>query len=130
MLQGSAETIAATLTCGFGALCADTAGLQIQDEAYAAIIERYGSAEKAFDDAFEGTEIPIIAALYKEMMRLYCVVPFSQPRKTLKDVLLKDGSIIPSGTTMFMNAENGNHGMSYDTSLTMIATTNFLILIS
>ncbi|KIX03624.1 uncharacterized protein Z518_07177 [Rhinocladiella mackenziei CBS 650.93] len=109
MLQGSSETISGTLTCGLGSLCADADGLRLQDEAYEKIMERWGTPEEAFEHAFECEDIPLIVAIYKEMLRYYCVIPYCLPRLATKDVKLKSGATIPAGTTLYMNAEYGNH---------------------
>lgn len=109
MLQGSSETVSSTITCGLGTLCASESGLKLQDEAYQAIIQRWGSRQEAFDHAFDAEDIPLIVGLYKEMLRYYCVVTFALPRMTVRDITLKNGIVIPKGTTLLMNAEGGSH---------------------
>ncbi len=113
MLQGSSETIAGTLTCGFGSLCADDAGRQLQDDLYAAILARWGSPQDAFEHALDVEDIPLVVATYKEMMRYYCIVTYALPRKVIRDIVLQDGTCIPKGTTLYMNAEGGNHDPAF-----------------
>lgn len=109
MLQGSSETLARTITNGLGALCGSETGLQLQEEVYDAITKRWGTPQEAFDHAFDDEDIPLVVAVYKEMLRHYCVVTFALPRATIRDIKLKRGVVIPKGTTLYMNAEGGSH---------------------
>lgn len=109
MLQGSSETVAGTLTCGLGTLCASEMGVKLQEEVHEAIIQRWGTPQDAFDHAFEAEDIPLVVSLYKEMLRYYCVIPYALPRMTVRDITLTSGVVIPKGTTLYMNAEDGNH---------------------
>jgi cytochrome P450 len=113
MLQGATETVATTLTCGLSYLCSSEDGRQIQSDAYDAIVARFGTPQEAYDKAFHFEDVPYIIALYKEILRYYCIVPFGTPRGASKDFQLKSGAIIPRGTTLLMNAELANHGMYY-----------------
>jgi phenylacetate 2-hydroxylase len=113
MLQAAAETISGTLTCGIGSLCADEAGHKMQEAAHAAILSRWGSPQEAFNHAFEAEDIPIVVALYKEILRYYAVAVYALPRIASKDIELKNGAVIPKGTTLYMNSENANHGIVF-----------------
>lgn len=109
MLQGSSETLAGTMTCGLGSLCGSETGMKLQEDVYNAIIKRWETPQKAFDHAFDAEDIPLVVALYKEMLRYYCVVTFALPRKAVRDITLKSGIVIPKDTTLLMNAEGGSH---------------------
>lgn len=113
MLQGSSETIAGTLTCGLGSLCASETGCKLQEEVYDAIIQRWGTPKEAFDHAFDGEDIPLVVAVYKEMLRYYCIVTYALPRMAIRDITLKSGVVIPKGTTLLMNAEGGSHDPTF-----------------
>ena len=108
MLQGGTESIPSHLTAGFGGLIQGH-GPQIQEKAFAAIMEAYPDGD-AIDHAFHEEKVPYITAIYKEILRNYVVLPFSLPHAADRDVHLKSGVVIPKGTTLYMNSDAGNHG--------------------
>lgn len=121
MLQASSETITGTLTCGIGALASSAYLRNLQDEAYTAIIARWTSPQEAFHHAFDAEDIPLIVAIYKEMLRYYPIVPYIPGRKAVRDIELKSGAIIPRGTTLYGNTEQANHGMGHHSSYTAVS---------
>jgi phenylacetate 2-hydroxylase len=108
MLQGGTESIPSHLTAGFGGLVQGN-GPAIQEKAFAAINEAYPNGD-AIAHAFNEEKVPYLAAMYKEILRNYVVLPFSLPHAANQDVHLKSGITIPKGTTLYMNSDAGNHG--------------------
>lgn len=108
MLQGGTESIPSHLTAGMGGLLSED-GTRMQEKAFAAIVEQYPNGD-APEHAFTEEKVPYIAALYKEILRNYVVLPFSLPHEANEDVRLNSGVVIPKGTTLYMNSEAGNHG--------------------
>lgn len=110
MLQGGTESIPSHLTAGMGGLIQGP-GPEIQEKAFAAIKEAYPEND-AEAHAFREEKVPMIAALYKEILRNYVVLPMSLPHEANEDIRLTSGITIPKGTTLYMNSEAGNHGKS------------------
>lgn len=81
----------------------------VQDKAYAAICEVYGSG--GWGDIEEENGVPYITALVKECLRSFCVLRLSLPRAAWKDITY-EGMFIPKGTTVFLNAWGCNRDES------------------
>ena len=115
MLQGGTESIPSHLTAGMGGLIQGH-GPEMQEKAFAAITEAYPDNDAAIH-AFREEKVPYVAALYKEILRNYVVLPMSLPHAANEDIHLKSGITIPKGTTLYMNSEGGNHGKSSASAL-------------
>jgi phenylacetate 2-hydroxylase len=114
MLQGGVETIPSHLFAGLGALLSPK-GIEIQERAYQEIRAVYVTDEEAIEKCCTEEKVPYLAAIYKEMLRYYSIVPFSLPRETTAEIKLTPKSTgqevtIPAGTYVYMNAEGGGHG--------------------
>ena len=81
----------------------------IQNKAYAAICEAYGS--KSWGEIADESGVPYISALVKECLRSFCVLRLSLPRAAWKDITYGD-IFIPKGTTVFLNAWGCNRDES------------------
>ncbi|CDK26511.1 unnamed protein product [Kuraishia capsulata CBS 1993] len=69
----------------------------------------YGdNLQMAWNNCAYDMKCDYIKAIVKETLRQYTVLPVSLPRETTKDISYR-GTIIPAGTTMFMNSWAGNH---------------------
>ncbi|KAK1052114.1 hypothetical protein LTR74_016578 [Friedmanniomyces endolithicus] len=98
MVSGGLDTMVNTLAWTIGTLAIRP---DIQDKAYKAICEAYGSETWAPIEDEHG--IPYIDALVKECLRTFSVLRLSLPRAAWKDIQYGD-IFIPKGTTVFLNA--------------------------
>ena len=110
MLQGGTESLPSHICAGLGGLVAP-GGKELQDRALQEILEHYPDGD-AKVHAFSEEKVPFVAALYKEILRNYVVLPFSLPHEASADITLKSGVTIPKGTRLYMNSEAANHGES------------------
>jgi len=78
----------------------------IQDKAYSAIGESYGS--QTWGPIEDDHGVPYMDALVKECLRSFCVLRLSLPRAAWKDIQYGE-FFIPKGTTVFLNAWGCNH---------------------
>lgn len=108
MLQGGTESLPSHLCAGLGGLVAP-GGKELQDRALKEILEYYPDGD-AKAHAFSEEKVPFVAAMYKEILRNYVVLPFSLPHEANADITLKSGVTIPKGTRLYMNSEAANHG--------------------
>lgn len=84
-------------------------GTEFQDHLYSEILKTYhGDKDKAWDMAFREEGVELLVSVYKEALRYWTIVPYSLPRTTVKDIKY-EGSVIPKGITMYMNAQQANH---------------------
>lgn len=72
----------------------------------------HGDRDKAWDMAFREESVSLVVSFYKEALRFWTTTPFATPRTTVSDVEYR-GTVIPKGTTMIMNAQQGNHDKSW-----------------
>lgn len=112
LLQAAPDSTASSVYIGIGWLCSPT-GRSYQSELHAAILSAYhGDRNKAWDMAFREESVPLVVSFYKESLRYWTTTPFATPRTTVNDVEYR-GAVIPKGTTMIMNAQQGNHDRSW-----------------
>ena len=78
MVSAGLDTVPANLIMGIAYL-ATPAGQQIQQRAYDEIMKVYPNND-AWEQCIFEEKIPYITALYKEILRYWCVVPISLPR--------------------------------------------------
>lgn len=77
-------------------------GQEIQKRAYSEILQAYPDSD-AWDRCLVEEKVAYITALVKEVLRFWTVIPISLPRESVKDIEY-NGTIIPAGTTFYMNA--------------------------
>lgn len=82
---------------------------EIWEQAYSELMNSYdGNYMKAYDECGATMKCEYIKAIVQETLRLFTVLPMALPRETTSDIYYKD-SIIPKGTTLFLNCWAGNH---------------------
>lgn len=74
----------------------------IQKKAYEEIQKVYPGGD-SWERCVQEEKLPYMAALCKEILRFYTALPICLPRVSVKDVEWQ-GTIIPAGTTFYMNA--------------------------
>lgn len=105
MVSAGFDTVPANLISCFGHL-SHSYGQEIQTRAFAAINEAYPDGD-AWTKCLTEDKVHYIVALCEETVRYGSVVPMALPRKTIKDIHYQ-GTVIPAGTTLFMNAFAAN----------------------
>ncbi|KAM5347671.1 hypothetical protein ACJ41O_007495 [Fusarium nematophilum] len=85
-------------------------GQAVQEKALRAIEEAYPDGE-SWERCLVEEKVPYITALVKETLRYWTVIPICLPRTSIKDIPYGD-TVIPAGTTFFMNA----YAADYDES--------------
>ncbi|RYP69292.1 hypothetical protein DL769_005313 [Monosporascus sp. CRB-8-3] len=108
ILGGGFETVSNTVQWTIGYLAIHP---EIQDKVFEAIREFQGSDDQLCDAA-DDLKCTYVAALVKEALRYFTVIPLALPRESIRDVEY-EGSLIPTGTTVYLNAWACN----YDTEL-------------
>lgn len=68
--------------------------------------------DKAWDMAFREESVELLVRMYKETLRFWTTTPFAGPRTTVADIAYMD-TVIPTGTTMIMNAQQANHEVAW-----------------
>jgi phenylacetate 2-hydroxylase len=106
MVSGGIESTSANIIFGIGYLSSPH-GQKIQERAYTEIQSVYPDGD-AWDKCLIEEEVPYVTALYKEILRYYTISPMSLPRRSVEDIEY-NGSIIPAGTSFYMNAFAGNY---------------------
>lgn len=108
ILQAAPETVASGLYQAVGWLCSPE-GQEFQPAALRAILEfSDGDRDRAWNRAFED-DVPLIASLTKETLRVYPPSPFGLPRQTVEEVPCgKNGASIPKEVTVYMNTQEAN----------------------
>jgi 3-hydroxyphenylacetate 6-hydroxylase len=107
MLSGGLDTIT-TLVQWSVALLAQRK--DIQNKAVDEIRKLY-TEKQPLGDADDDQRCEYINALVKECLRFYTVLRLALPRATVKDIVY-EGKLIPSGSTIYLNAWACNMGMS------------------
>ena len=111
LVSGGFETIPGTLTSCIGSLSTPE-GQVFQERAYEDIRRYYPNMEQAWSKSLESEEIPYINAIVKEAARYYTVSAMSLPRKAHQDINW-DGSVIPKGIMILINAQAANHSTAH-----------------
>lgn len=112
ILGGGFETVSNTVHWTIGYLAHHP---EIQDRAFDAIREFQGppgpggESGQQLCDAADDLKCPYVAALAKEALRYFTVIPLALPRKSIRDMEY-DGKLIPAGTTAYLNAWACNYG--------------------
>ncbi|KAK7751669.1 hypothetical protein SLS62_006330 [Diatrype stigma] len=108
VLGGGFETVSNTVHWTIGYLARHP---EIQDRAFDAIREFQGppgtgpggESDQQLCDAADDLKCPYVAALAKEALRYFTVIPLALPRKSIRDMEY-EGKLIPAGTTAYLNA--------------------------
>lgn len=106
VLGGGFETVSNTVHWTIGYLASHP---EIQDKAFESILKFQGSEDEQLCDAADDLKCPYVAALAKEALRYFTVIPLALPRKSIRDMEY-DGKLIPAGTTAYLNAWACNYG--------------------
>ena len=109
LLQAAPDTVASGVYQTIAWLSSPE-GRLTQQEAHDAILRAYdGDRTKAWNNAFREERVPLISSLNKETLRFFTFAPYATPRRTTAEVILPNGSVVPKGMTMIMNAQQINH---------------------
>ncbi|KAI1658912.1 cytochrome P450 [Daldinia decipiens] len=104
VLGGGFETVSTTVQWSIAYFALHP---EIQDKAYTEIQQLQGSNEPLCDAA-DDQKCAYVLALVKEALRYFSVIPLALPRASIRDIEY-NGIVIPSGSTVYMNAWACNH---------------------
>lgn len=109
LLQAAPDTVASGVYQTIAWLSTPE-GRPTQQRALEAILEAYdGDRTKAWKNAFREERVSLISSLNKETLRFFTFAPYATPRRASKDVIMPDGTVLPKGITLIMNAQEANH---------------------
>lgn len=111
LVSGGFETIPGTLTSCIGSLSTPE-GQTFQERAFEDIRRHHGSIKDAWESSLAVEDVPYINAIVKEAGRYYTVSSMSLPRKAYQDIAW-NGTIIPQGTMILINAQAANHSVEH-----------------
>lgn len=112
LLQAAPDSTASSIYVAIAWLSTPT-GQDFQTELYTAILAAYdGDVNEAWDMAFRGEKVELLVSMYKETLRFWTTTIFAVPRTTVKDIEYQ-GTVIPKGITMIMNAQQANHDQAW-----------------
>lgn len=103
MTSGWFETVANSVHWTIGHLALHP---ELQDKAYEQIRQSSGPG---IPDVADDQKCAYILALAKESLRYFTVIPLALPRVSIKDIYY-EGTLIPTGSTVYMNAWACNRG--------------------
>lgn len=86
-------------------------GQDIQARALKEINDAYPNNDSWYKCLVE-EKVPYITALVKEVLRFWSVIPICLPRTSTKDITW-EGSVIPAGTSFYMNAYAAHYDESH-----------------
>ncbi|KFA62646.1 hypothetical protein S40285_08027 [Stachybotrys chlorohalonatus IBT 40285] len=113
LLQAAPDTVASGVYQAVAWLSSPD-GRSTQEAALQAILDAYdGDRDKAWRNAFREEKVPLISSLNKETLRFFTFAPYATPRRTVKDVTLPNGTVVPRGATFIMNAQEVNHDVAH-----------------
>ncbi|RMY75964.1 hypothetical protein D0863_02251, partial [Hortaea werneckii] len=111
LVSGGFEAIPGTLTSCIGSLSTPE-GQRFQERAYQDIKRHYPNIEDAWTESLQAESVPYVNAIVKEAGRYYTVSSMSLPRRAYEDIVF-DGSRIPKGTMILINAQATNHSTEH-----------------
>lgn len=104
MISGGFETVSNTVGFSLGFLAQRP---DIQQRAFEEICKFQdvgpGGSPDPLGDAGDDQRCTYIAALAKEALRYFTIIPLVLPRESIRDINY-EGAVIPKGTTFYMNA--------------------------
>ncbi|CAM1510671.1 Fc.00g010060.m01.CDS01 [Cosmosporella sp. VM-42] len=109
MVSAGLDTVPGNLIMGLAYLSTPH-GQAIQAKALKAIEDIYPNGE-AWEKCLVEEKVPFVTALVKETLRFWTVIPICLPRTSIADIPY-NGTVIPAGSTFFMNA----YAADYDES--------------
>ncbi|POR31884.1 Phenylacetate 2-hydroxylase [Tolypocladium paradoxum] len=109
MVSAGLDTVPGNLIMGLAYLSTKQ-GQAVQAKALKAIEDVYPNGD-AWEKCLVEEKVPYVTALVKETLRYWTVIPICLPRTSIKDIPYGD-TVIPAGTTFFMNA----YAADYDES--------------
>ncbi|EGR46923.1 uncharacterized protein TRIREDRAFT_4726 [Trichoderma reesei QM6a] len=101
MVSAGLDTVPGNIIMGMAYLSTEH-GQSIQAKALEAIQQAYPNGD-AWEKCLVEEKVPYVTALVKETLRFWTVIPICLPRMNIADIPY-EGSVIPAGTTFFMNA--------------------------
>ncbi|KAL3956979.1 hypothetical protein ACCO45_009825 [Purpureocillium lilacinum] len=101
MVSAGLDTVPGNIIMGLAYLSTEK-GRAVQAKALRAIEEVYPDGD-AWEKCLVEEKVPYVTALVKETLRYWSVIPMCLPRTSIKDIPY-EGTVIPAGTTFFMNA--------------------------
>jgi phenylacetate 2-hydroxylase len=107
-MSGGFETVFSTAIIGIG-LLASPEGQAIQQRAFDNVMSIYDSVNEAFESAVSEEKSTYITAFVRETLRFYPPLHLLPPRQTYQEFTY-NGSTIPKGVLVYMNAQAINHG--------------------
>lgn len=137
MVSAGLDTVPGNLIMALAYLGSEH-GQQLQKRAYKEIMEVYPEGD-AWERCLHEEKVPYITAFVKETLRFWTVIPICLPRVSVKDIewyvtpalyflkphtslptskgchahRVRDGAIIPAGTTFYMNAWAADYDESH-----------------
>lgn len=105
MLSGGLDTMTTTLSWGVAFLSQHP---EIQEKAYAEICKMEG-VKLPMCETKDDLSCKYVAAFVRECLRYYTILRLSLPRTSIQDIVY-EGSVIPKGSTFFLNAWACNMG--------------------
>ncbi|AOA63578.1 Phenylacetate 2-hydroxylase [Komagataella phaffii CBS 7435] len=110
MVSAGLDNTALNLNYLMGQFSHPIKGPSLQTKAVNELLKCHGNDYwEAWCHSEEESNCNYIMALIHETLRYFTVLPTSLPRYTTRDIVLNNSVVIPQGTTLFMNAWNGNH---------------------
>ena len=106
MVSAGLDTVPANIIQGLAYL-ATPHGQKLQEIAFSALVETYGTPEAAWEGILREEKVVFISALVKETLRYFTVISMSLPRASIKPIKYQ-GATIPAGTLFYMNARSAD----------------------
>ncbi|KAK6076315.1 phenylacetate 2-hydroxylase [Seiridium cupressi] len=106
MVSAGLDTVPGNIIMGLAYLSTPD-GQGIQERALKEIEAVYPNGD-AWEKCLSEEKVPYITALVKETLRFWTVIPICLPRTSIKDIPY-NGTVIPAGTTFFMNAWSADY---------------------
>ncbi|RCI16106.1 hypothetical protein L249_1781 [Ophiocordyceps polyrhachis-furcata BCC 54312] len=107
MVSGGVDTVPSNIIMCLAYL-ATADGQAVQAKALEAILQVYPDGVDPWLAGLAEEKVPYLVALVKETLRYWSVIPIGLPRESTRDIEW-EGSVIPAGTTFFMNAYAANY---------------------
>lgn len=111
LVSGGFETIGSTASLILLQLVSSK-GAEWQQRIYRELLDIYGSVEAAYEDVLIEEKCEFGVSFVRELLRMYAVIPLVPARKTIKPFQW-NGTVIPEGVTVILNAQAANHDESH-----------------
>ncbi|KAG0678934.1 hypothetical protein C6P40_001454 [Pichia californica] len=107
LVSGGFETIGSTASLIYLQLLNKDGNIW-QERIYNELIEIYGNVETAYENVLFEEKCEFGVSFIRELLRMYAVIPLIPARKTMKQFEWQ-GTIVPEGATVILNAQAANH---------------------